>query len=104
MDIKNILVTALIAIVVVIGANVLVGDNQGVGAGSRFPNGISADSTSPSAGEVRGTTLQVDNGSATTSVIIDKVCYTFTDTRGVALYGYYTSGGTFATSSTDCNS
>lgn len=28
-------------------------------SGSRFPNGISADSTSPSAGQVRGTTLTV---------------------------------------------
>lgn len=35
-------------------------DNVGLSlgaSGSRFPNGISADSTSPSAGQVRGTTL-----------------------------------------------
>lgn len=40
----------------------LFGASQGeeLGAsGTRFPNGISADSTSPSAGEVRGTTLTV---------------------------------------------
>ncbi len=38
---------------------VLVGGNQSgsLGGGTRFPNGISADSTSPSAGQVRGTTL-----------------------------------------------
>jgi hypothetical protein len=35
-------------------------------SGTRFPNGISADSTSPSAGEVRGTTLTM-TGAATIS-------------------------------------
>lgn len=30
-----------------------------VGSGTRFANGLSADSTSPSAGEVRGTTLTI---------------------------------------------
>lgn len=47
------------ALVVMI-ALMLVGGNQSasVGAtGTRFPNGISADSTSPSAGQVRGTTI-----------------------------------------------
>lgn len=35
-------------------------------SGSRFPNGISANSTSPSAGEVRGTTLAITSTSAFT--------------------------------------
>ncbi|MFA5772858.1 MAG: hypothetical protein WC974_09035 [Thermoplasmata archaeon] len=39
---------------------VLVGGNQsGNLGGTRFPSGISVDSTSPSAGEVRGTTLTI---------------------------------------------
>lgn len=51
-------------------AVVLVGGNQpglSVGAsGTRFPNGLSTDSTSPSAGQVRTTTLTV-TGAATLS-------------------------------------
>lgn len=43
----------LIAILVLVGGN-----EPAVGAsGSRFPNGLSADTTSPVAGEVRGTTF-----------------------------------------------
>lgn len=50
---------SLIALVLAIGAyffpQAVV---QSVGAtGTRFPNGISADTTSPSAGQIRGTTL-----------------------------------------------
>lgn len=36
------------------------------GTGTRFPYGISADSTSPSAGEVRGSTLTVTGAAAIT--------------------------------------
>lgn len=39
--------------------------------GSRFPNGVSADSTSPSAGQVRGTTLTVTGASAFAGAIIE---------------------------------
>lgn len=49
------LVISVVALV-----SVLVSNNQSnsVGAsGSRFPSGISADSTSPSAGQIRGATL-----------------------------------------------
>ena len=55
--------TGLIALVAIL---VLVGGNQSaeLGGGSRFPNGLSADSTAPSAGQVRGTTLTI-TGSAT---------------------------------------
>jgi hypothetical protein len=62
------LLTAAIVVVAMFALS-LVGDNQSdfLGAsGSRFPNGISADSTSPSAGQVRGTTLTV-TGAATLS-------------------------------------
>lgn len=103
MDIKNILVSALVAVVVVIGFNVLVGGDQGVG-GTRFPSGVSADGTSPSSGEVRGTSFQLDNGSATTSLIADKVCITGTETDGDTVYYYFGAGGDWATSSSDCNS
>lgn len=37
-------------------------------SGSRFPNGISADSTSPSAGQVRGTTLTITGAVSTGAV------------------------------------
>src|SRR3990167_3955704 len=37
--------------------------------GTRMPNGISADSTSPVAGEVRGTTLTITSTSAFTGLL-----------------------------------
>ena len=59
---KNILqIAAVVLVASVIGGVVagLVGNQSATlgASGTRFPNGISADSTSPSAGEVRGTTL-----------------------------------------------
>lgn len=51
--------TGLIAVVLIL---VLIGGNQSgnFGAtGTRFPNGISADTTSPVSGEVRGSTLTI---------------------------------------------
>lgn len=61
-DIVKVAIIALAtSVVVFFGASLLVGDNQpeadSFGGGSRFPSGISADSTSPSSGEVRGTTF-----------------------------------------------
>lgn len=38
-------------------------------SGTRFPNGVSADSTSPSAGELRGTTLTITGNSALTGTL-----------------------------------
>ena len=65
--ITSVAVASLLLVGCVIGANWLVGDNQSATlAGSRFPNGLSADSTSASAGQVRGTTLTV-TGAATLS-------------------------------------
>lgn len=67
---KEKIVTAVVtATVVVVALFVfgLVSDNQSqLGSGTRFPNGISADSTSPSAGQIRGTTLTI-TGSQTFS-------------------------------------
>lgn len=65
------------ALIVAVGILVLVGGNQsGVGGGTRFPNGLSADGISPSAGEVRGTTLTITSavalgGAATLSSTLD---------------------------------
>lgn len=56
---------------------VLVGGNQSEQAGelgasgTRFPNGISADSTSPSAGQVRGTTFTATGGISGSKICID---------------------------------
>lgn len=61
-EIVKVVATALItSVLVIVGVNLLVGDNQStkevLGGGTRFPNGISADTTSPTAGQVRGTTF-----------------------------------------------
>lgn len=54
---KNIITSAITAIIVALVVVSLVGGNPDNLGGSRFPSGISADSTLPSAGQVRGTTL-----------------------------------------------
>lgn len=50
------------ALIVVVGVLVLVGGNQPE-VGTRFPSGLSADGTTPSAGQVRGTTLTITGAS-----------------------------------------
>ena len=45
-------------------------------SGTRFPNGISADTTSPIAGEVRGTTLTVSGESQLSTVVAGGSVYT----------------------------
>lgn len=48
----------------------------------------------------------LNTGTATTStttISVGKVCYSFTDDGGTDLYGYYTSNGTFATSTACCS-
>lgn len=60
---------------------VLVGGNQSASfgaTGTRFPNGISADSTSPVAGELRGTTLTLTSNAAVsgTSIAVGGITYT----------------------------
>lgn len=73
---KQTIVLALVASIVgglmVLVFGGLVGnqsDGTGVGAGTRFPNGLSVDSTSPSAGEIRGTTLTITGASTLTGAI-----------------------------------
>ena len=69
---KKILWSVLALVAIAIGAWIVVGgnnqpqtpsENQNLGAsGTRFPNGISADTTSPVPGEVRGSTTTITTG------------------------------------------
>jgi hypothetical protein len=68
-DFKQIITSLIVALVVVIGAG-LIGDNQSVGGGTRFPSGLSADGTLPSTGEVRGTSMTTYNPTATSSTYV----------------------------------
>lgn len=68
MKLEDIVVIAVVALVAGLAGGLvagLVGDNQ-FGAGTRMPNGISADSTSPAVGEVRGTDLTITDDAAIT--------------------------------------
>ena len=68
---KTNIAIALAVIAIVLGGLALVGGNssQPLGAtGTRFPNGISTDSTSPTSGQVRGTTLTVTGASTLTGI------------------------------------
>lgn len=67
MNSNSSLYVALVAVVIAILACVIAlsaGGPTAAGSGSRFPNGISADATSPSVGQVRGATLTT-TGAAT---------------------------------------
>ncbi len=68
MKYKSLIIVGVIAFLLGGVAGILVGgNNQPYGAtGTRFLNGISADSTSPSAGQVRGTTLTITGASTLT--------------------------------------
>lgn len=73
--IKNIIIGVLGVIVLLLGIHSLVGNNQpneviAVGSGTRSPHGLSADSTSPSAGEVRGTTLTITSSAGISGATI----------------------------------
>lgn len=67
---------AVVMTVLVMGATLLmfgmVGGNQSepnLGAGTRFPSGISADTTSPNAGQVRGTTQTITGASTLSGAV-----------------------------------
>jgi len=68
--IKNIITGVIAVVLAVVASLALVGNNQPKqnlsGNGTRFPNGISTDSTSPSDNEVRSTTLTVTGASTLT--------------------------------------
>lgn len=101
------------------------GGGMSLGAsGTRFPSGISADSTAPSSGQVRGTSLiassqigvntttltgeiNVDGGSATSSLTLDTdgtegACIMMADADGDLTALYLTANGSIATSTADC--
>lgn len=88
--------TALILLVAIL---LVVGSNQsGVGAsGTRFPNGLSADSTSPSSGQVRGTTLTATGAATVGSTLIVTGALTV---NAAADVGNFTQGGGCTASST----
>ena len=75
----------LIAIVIAVGAYFVpqTAAPEFGATGTRFPNGLSADSTSPSAGQVRGTTLTVTSNSAfgstsaTSTTNLNFFCYQY---------------------------
>lgn len=70
-DLKQILTSLVVSIVVVVGFGLVGGNDQSLGVtGTRFPYGISADNTSPVAGEVRGKTMTTYNSAATSSVYV----------------------------------
>lgn len=60
----------LAVIAIVIGSLAMVGGNssQPLGAGTRFPNGISTDATSPTSGQIRGTTLTLTGASTLSGI------------------------------------
>ena len=69
--------TALIGVVLIL---VLVGNQSGPktelnlgAAGTRFPSGLSADSISPSAGEVRGTTLTITGAASFATTTAERI-------------------------------
>jgi hypothetical protein len=103
------LVAALVGGLIVLVFSGLVGDNQpvdsdvNVGAGTRFPNGLSVDGTSPSAGQVRSTTLTVSGaatiGGALTALELTEAASGTDNTLTVAESGttFYISGDVVAT-------
>ncbi len=117
-NIHNWLNTGLIVLVAVL---VLVGGNQSASfgaSGTRMPNGISADTTSPIAGQVRGTTLtstglatlasatvtgtltQSTTNAATTSAALGCIQTTATSTATPIRFLIGTSGATTTVSGT----
>ena len=61
------------------GGIVLGAGEGGLLGGTRFPNGLSADSTSPVAGQVRGTTLTVTGNATISGILSGNMLSTTTD-------------------------
>jgi hypothetical protein len=85
----------LIAIVIAIGGYFFPQVQQAFGGtGTRFPNGLSADSTSPSAGQVRGTSLTITGNSSISGLLaVSSSFLTFSPTA----VSTTTTGGNAAT-------
>jgi len=99
-NIHNWINTGLILLVAIL---LVVGNQSGyLGGGTRFPSGISADSTSPSVGEVRGTTL-TSTGAATLASAIVSGATTLSSTlsvTGATTLKVLTQGGAVLATST----
>lgn len=115
-DYKTIATAALTAVVVVVLAG-LVGGNQSdpLGAtGTRFPYGLSTNSTSPSSGQLITTTLSIGTttnsglsagaAGATSTVNLGKVCYRYElSSGGGSVYYWFGPNGNIASSTASCN-
>ena len=91
--ILNIAIAALVGAVVALG---VIGfsnqSDQELGGGTRFIHGLSTNSTSPSAGEVKTTTLTVDGASALTSISVSGASVVATLTEGGGIRATSTVG------------
>lgn len=118
---------ALVAVVIAIIALVLVLQAPKVGGGTRMTNGISADSTAPNAGQVRGTTATFTStgnfagnvglassspfttvgvgSSGTSTIAMQKLCMFAQKEDGQSFWIRLKPDGStlFATSTTPCN-
>lgn len=95
-----------------------------LGGGTRYPNGLSADSTSPEPGEVRGTSFNATatlgvvsstpfgqlsvgaGGDVTSTISVGKFCMYAGQENGVDVYVYMSAnlpaGSPFATTTVSC--
>lgn len=92
------LVGALVIIALLVSGLYFKGGSNLLGGGTRMQNGISADNTSPVAGEVRGTTLTITSTSAFTG-LVSAVTGAFSGL--VTLNGGQLRSNTLATTTTD---
>ena len=97
---KETVIAVVIAIILFLGGMAVGGKSSqslNLGqSGTRFPSGISADTTSPSTGEVRGTTLAITS----TSVLSGAATIASVDITGATFTGAFTQGGGISTIST----
>lgn len=93
---KNLTIGLVIAMIIAVGGYFFPQIQASLGAsGTRFPNGISADSTSPSAGQVRGTTLTTTGASTLGGTVTVTTSNTATSTLIVGcIQTYATSTAT----------
>ncbi len=89
-------VGALVVLMLLVSGLYFKGGSNLLGGGTRMPSGISADSTSPVTGEVRGTTLTITSTSAFTG-LLSAVTGAFS---GAVSTGELTQGGGCTASST----
>ena len=92
---KNLTIGLVIAMIIAVGGYFFPQIQTSLGGGTRFLNGISADSTSPSAGQVRGTTLTTTGASTLGGTVTVTTSNTATSTLIVGcIQTYATSTAT----------